>query len=190
MSRAAAGHNASAAHGRSIDKACPLGEQRLLKTVKAGELKSRDIIQLTENQSGGGTDGGEASACGIMRVHSLDERLAGREIGRAGHTSRENHEVFGSGPGMVSVQIGQESLDTHRHAVGRGDEWVARDRYKSGIQTSSPEDVIGCEGLDIFETVRKENIDTFHILECLLKISNKSVLLYGRKRNRLEILKS
>lgn len=66
---------------------------------------------------------------------------------------------------MILIEVIEIGFRAYRNTVRRHYERVFSYTYQTDIQSRSSQDVIDCESLDIFEAVRKKNIDSFHIFK-------------------------
>ena len=163
----AACHDAAGADGGGRGVAGALRDELILEALEAGEVDARQDVraELAEDEARGGADGRDRAAGGVVLLHQPDERRAGGEVPGAGHAAREYHHVVCRGALVPGVQLGQESIGRDQDAVGGFDLGIVGQGDQTRGDAAPAEDVVGGEGLDIFEAVCQKDIHTFHMLQ-------------------------
>ena len=175
MAGAASGDYASAGDGRPGFELRTRRREIVVEAVETGGLVPLDAFQLGKDKAGSGADGCNGSACVVMRLHQFDEGFAAGEVHAAGHASGENEDILPGGPFVVCFKEGEAIVDADRYSVRGSYERFVADAYEGAAQAGAPQDVVGGEGFDVFETVGKENIYAFHremSIFVLVKIGN------------------
>lgn len=175
MAGAASGDYASAGDGRPGFEMRTRRREIVVEAIETGGLVPLDALQLGKDKAGGGADGCNGSACVVMRLHQFYEGFAAGEVHAAGHASRENEDVILGGPFVVRFKEGEAIVDAYRDSVRGGYEGFVAYAYEGAAQAGAPQDVVGGEGFDVFETVGKENIYAFHremSIFVLVKVGN------------------
>lgn len=185
MTCAAAGYYSPAANGRLRGKYCAACCQGILEAIETGKLQALDIGQMIQHKPGSRADCRQAAASGIMGAHSIHQGLAGRQIAGARHAAGKNHEITGSVRSFIEFNFIKSKIRIHDNTVRTAHCRIIVNGNYIDIQTAPAEDIVGSQGLDVFETVGKKNIDAFHILKKFLQYTDFSVFLYPMEEKKL-----
>ena len=96
---------------------------------------------------GGGTDGGQGLALGMVLQYGLAQGLALVQIGAAGQTAGQHEHVR-----STQVHVGQKGICHHAHAMCTIDDLLAGNAYRGYVQTCTSDDVQRSQCLDVFKS--------------------------------------
>ena len=136
-----------------------------------------EVRQKPEHDARCSADRCHCAAFGTVLLHDVHEIFLGCQVGRAGHSSRENHDVVL--PRAFKISRSLEFTVSHigydNHVVCARDVLVVMDRYHPDIDAASFKHIGRSQRLGLLETVGEKHVHPFHSYNVLLI----SMILYA-----------
>ena len=149
-----------------------LADERLFKTVEAGETLSRETGQLGNHQAGCSADGRHGAAAGPVILQDFHEFGVFCEVLAAGHAAGENHEVGAVRSGFHYFEVVPGYVGRDLQPVGALYQIFVRDGHGDNRDAAAKQHIPRSQGFHILEAISQKNVYSFHRL--LLKKSNMS----------------